>query len=59
MMQNEDFSEVLDGAGRWSTVTVERPKLCADFLRDLVREDSEIGKATVAELIEMFDEEGL
>ena len=54
-----DLEEAISDAGRYETVSVERAKLTADMLRDMVRAQPEIGFITINNLIELFEEEGL
>lgn len=54
-----DLEDAISGAGRYETVSVERAKLTASMLRDMVKAQPEIGFITVDNLIELFEEEGL
>lgn len=54
-----DIDEAISDAGRYETVSVERAKLTADMLRDMVKAQPALGFITINNLIELFDEEGL
>lgn len=57
MSTNEALDEAFDDVSKWESVSVERAKLTADFLRDLVSEDKAVGECTVAELIAYLEVE--
>lgn len=54
-----DLEDAISDAGRYETIPVERAKLTADMLRDMVKAQPEIGFITINNLIELFEEEGL
>lgn len=54
-----DIEEAISDAGRYETVPVERAKLTAEMLRDMVAAQPEIGFITINNLIELFEEQGL
>ena len=57
MSAYEALDEAFDGVSKWESVDIERAKITADFLRDLVSEDKKVGECSVEDLITYLEEE--